>query len=71
MGASRPSSSAWIPRRRRKTGFACRSKEARQRLAKDESTRDLDKSYDVSVSTISRIVLWNQKTPVEAGKRSS
>jgi DNA invertase Pin-like site-specific DNA recombinase len=31
-------------------------KEARQRLAKGESTRDLAKSYGVSVSTISRLV---------------
>ncbi len=30
-------------------------KEARQRLAKGEPTRDLAKSYGVSVSTISRL----------------
>jgi len=29
--------------------------EARQRIAKGESTRDLAKSYGVSVSTISRV----------------
>jgi transposase len=31
------------------------TKEARQRIAKGESTRDLAKSYGVSVSTISRL----------------
>ncbi|MGO8842963.1 MAG: hypothetical protein ACLQF1_18055 [Methyloceanibacter sp.] len=29
--------------------------EARKRLAKGEPTRDLAKSYDVSISTISRL----------------
>jgi len=32
-----------------------KSKEARQRIAKGETTRDLAKSYSVSVSTISRL----------------
>jgi transposase len=31
--------------------------EARRRIAKGESTRDLAKSYDVSVSTIGRLGL--------------
>jgi helix-turn-helix resolvase-like protein len=52
------------PRRRRASGFGRKPKltqhqkeEARRRIAKGESTRDLAKSYDVSISTISRLTL--------------